>query len=78
MSLKEYLTQFVSENPEFLPARIQVDRAPCRLRSRPPVRNGAADLDKIKPGMSAEEAGEDPAGDRDGLLADAAAECRAQ
>ncbi len=55
VSLKEYLAQFVSENPEFLPARIPggsgVTPAPKAAQT-----GSGADLDKIRPGMSAEEA----------------------
>ncbi|MEN6537417.1 MAG: hypothetical protein ABFD60_03210 [Bryobacteraceae bacterium] len=52
--LREYLTQFVNDNPEFLPARNLGGSGVTASRT-----NGATgpvfDLDKIKPGMSAEE-----------------------
>ena len=53
LSLREYLTQFVSDNPELLPARISGGSgvsAPQR-----PAQASTVDLDRIKPGMSAEE-----------------------
>ncbi len=54
MPLREYLAQFVQENPELLPARITggsgMGSGP---RTAPNV--GGFDLDKIRPGMSAEE-----------------------
>jgi len=52
--VREYLSTFVQENPEFLPARIAGGSGAAS-----PQRSGGAsygvDLDKIKPGMSAEE-----------------------
>ncbi len=52
--LRDYLKQFVQENPELLPARITggsgMGSGPKRLRIR-----GGFDLDKIRPGMSPEE-----------------------
>jgi hypothetical protein len=54
LPLREYLTQFVQENPELLPARIAggsgMGSGP---KTAPNV--GGFDLDKIRPGMSAEE-----------------------
>jgi hypothetical protein len=53
LSLRDYLTQFVSENPELLPARIAGGSgASGPQRSAQP---SGVDLDRIKPGMSAEE-----------------------
>ncbi|HEY3439868.1 MAG TPA: hypothetical protein VGK29_03920 [Paludibaculum sp.] len=53
-SVREFLSTFVQENPEFLPARIAGGSG-----ASSPQRSGgsssAVDLDKIKPGMSAEE-----------------------
>jgi hypothetical protein len=54
-SLREYLAQFVTENPELLPARIVGGSG-----ATPSARSGgsgssAVDLDKIRPGMSAED-----------------------
>ncbi len=54
--LKEYLSHFLSENPEFLPARIAGGSGAVAAPKPAAVGGGAADLDKIKPGMSAEEA----------------------
>lgn len=52
LGLREYLTKFVSENPEFLPARNLGGSG-----ATPPARpaGGLVDLDRIKPGMSPEE-----------------------
>lgn len=52
--LREYLKQFVQENPELLPPRIPGGSG---MGSGPKVaaNTGALDLDKIRPGMSAEE-----------------------
>ena len=55
-SLKDYLGQFVRENPEFLPARIAGGSGVSTGQRTPAVSGGSVDLDKIKPGMSAEEA----------------------
>jgi hypothetical protein len=55
VGLREYLAQFVNENPEFLPARnLGGSGVAAGQRSAPPA-NAAVDLDKIKPGMSPEE-----------------------
>lgn len=54
VALRDYLTQFVSDNPEFLPARNLGGSGVTAARtasSGGPV----VDLDKIKPGMSADE-----------------------
>jgi hypothetical protein len=52
--VRDYLTQFVQENPELLPARITggsgIGSAP---KAAPNV--GGLDLDKIRPGMSPDE-----------------------
>jgi hypothetical protein len=56
VGLKEYLSHFLSENPEFLPARIAGGSGAASAPKPAAVSTGAADLDKIKPGMSAEEA----------------------
>lgn len=55
VNLRDYLTRFVNENPEFLPARnLGGSGVPAGPRS--PAQSGSTvDLDKIKPGMSAEE-----------------------
>jgi len=49
----EYLRQFVSENPEFLPARIAGGSGASNAH-RPPMAAGI-DLDRIGPGMSKED-----------------------
>lgn len=53
-SLSDYLTGFVQENPELLPARIAGGSG-----AQTPVRSGmqgsGIEIDKIKPGMSKEE-----------------------
>ena len=55
VSMKEYLTSFVSENPEFLPARI-AGGSGISAGFKTPVSGGeAVTLDRIRPGMSAEE-----------------------
>jgi len=55
-SLRDYLSQFISENPEFLPARISGGSGLTAGQKAPAAQSGSADLDKIRPGMSAEEA----------------------
>jgi hypothetical protein len=53
MGLRDYLKQFVQENPELLPARITGGSG---MGSGPKAGStGALDLDKIRPGMSPEE-----------------------
>ena len=54
VSLRDYLKQFVQENPELLPARITGGSG---MGSGPQAapNTGAFDLDKIRPGMSPEE-----------------------
>ncbi len=55
VSLREYLTEFVSENPEFLPAR-NLGGSGATSGPRTPVpASSTVDLDKIRPGMSPEE-----------------------
>jgi hypothetical protein len=55
-SLQDYLTGFVQENPELLPARI-AGGSGAQSPSRNAAQGGSAgiDLDKIKPGMSKED-----------------------
>lgn len=55
VSLREYVAAFAGENPEFLPARI-AGGSGAASGQKAPVSSPAADLDKIRPGMSAEEA----------------------
>ncbi len=51
--MKEYLASFVAENPEFLPARI-AGGSGTTAAAKAPGRE-AIDLDRIRPGMNAEE-----------------------
>jgi hypothetical protein len=55
VGLKEYLSHFLSENPEFLPARIQGGSGATVVHKSPPAA-GNVDLDKIRPGMNPEDA----------------------
>jgi hypothetical protein len=54
MGVRDYLSQFVQENPELLPARITGGSG---MGSTPKIApgGGGIDLDKIRPGMSSEE-----------------------
>jgi hypothetical protein len=54
MGMKEYLTTFVGENPEFLPARIS-GGAGLGPTHRPTNAREGFDIEKIGPGMSAED-----------------------
>jgi hypothetical protein len=53
VSLKEYLSNFVHENPELLPARITGGSGTGPVQKVAP--HGGLDLDKIRPGMSPED-----------------------
>jgi hypothetical protein len=53
--MSEYLTEFVQENPEFLPARIAGGTGMTGAQKSSPVSAGAIDLDKISPSMSKED-----------------------
>ena len=54
--IREYLTQFVNENPELLPARMSGGSgASAGQRGGGPGGSGGIDLDMIRPGMSAED-----------------------
>jgi hypothetical protein len=53
VSLKEYLSNFVHENPELLPARITGGSGTGPVQKA--ASHGGLDLDKIRPGMSAED-----------------------
>ena len=53
--MKEYLTNFVNENPEFLPARIAGGTGMTATLKAPPPRRETVTIDQIRPGMSAEE-----------------------
>ena len=55
MPAKEYLAGFVSENPEFLPARISGGSGITGARKALPDRHEGVDMEAIRPGMSAED-----------------------
>jgi hypothetical protein len=55
MPLKDYLSAFVNENPEFLPARIAGGTGMTATFKAPPESREAVTLEQIRPGMSAEE-----------------------
>ncbi|HTP88515.1 MAG TPA: hypothetical protein VMJ34_16290 [Bryobacteraceae bacterium] len=54
VGLREYLSQFVNENPELLPARI-AGGSGMESIPRPAIGAGGVDLDRIHPGMAPEE-----------------------
>jgi len=54
VALKDYLTSFVTSNPEFLPARISGGSG-MQATQKSPSGGGSIDLDKIRPGMSPED-----------------------
>jgi hypothetical protein len=53
--IKEYLAGFVKENPEFLPARIAGGTGMTATRKAPAGGSDTITLERIRPGMSAEE-----------------------
>ena len=53
--LKDYLTSFVNENPEFLPARIAGGTGMTATLKAPAPGRETVRLEQIRPGMSAEE-----------------------
>jgi hypothetical protein len=55
VGLREYLTQFVNDNPELLPARNLGGSGVTSGSKTPPPEAPAVELEKIRPGMSAEE-----------------------
>jgi hypothetical protein len=55
LSVKEYLMTFVTENPEFLPARIAGGTGMNTSFKAPGAGRESVDLERIRPGMSAEE-----------------------
>ncbi len=55
LSLRDYLSHFLNENPEFLPARMQGGSG-VTAAHKSPAPAAVSDLDKIRPGMSPEEA----------------------
>lgn len=56
VGLREYLSRFVQENPEFLPARVGGGSGTVESRRGVTSRGEAIELEKIRPGMSPEEA----------------------
>jgi len=52
--LREYLSQFVSENPELLPARM-AGGSGMEPMARPAMTSNAIDLERIRPGMNPDE-----------------------
>ena len=52
--VRDYLAAFVSENPEFLPARI-AGGAGMTSNSKAPATRTTVDLERIRPGMNADE-----------------------
>ena len=55
VSVKEYLTAFVNDNPEFLPARIAGGSGMTTNLKAPHAPKEPVTLERIRPGMSAEE-----------------------
>jgi len=55
VSVRDYLTSFVNENPEFLPARIAGGTGMTATLKAPGTGREAVSLEQIRPGMSAEE-----------------------
>jgi hypothetical protein len=55
MPVKDYLTSFVSENPEFLPARITGGTGMTVTLKAPSGGRETVSIEQIRPGMSAEE-----------------------
>jgi hypothetical protein len=55
MPVKEYLTSFVNENPEFLPARIAGGTGMTATLKAPAGGRETVSIEQIRPGMSAEE-----------------------
>jgi len=53
--VKDYLTAFVHENPEFLPARIAGGTGMTATLKAPATGRETVSLEQIRPGMSAEE-----------------------
>jgi hypothetical protein len=53
--MKEFLKKFVGENPELLPARVAGGSGASGGTRGSGAAPGAVDIDRIRPGMSAEE-----------------------
>lgn len=54
VALRDYLSEFVNENPELLPARI-AGGSGMESVPRPTATSGGVDLERIRPGMNPEE-----------------------
>jgi hypothetical protein len=55
LALRDYLTSFVNENPEFLPARIAGGSGVSAAAKSGPAGRETVSLEQIRPGMTAEE-----------------------
>jgi hypothetical protein len=55
VGIKEYLANFVTSNPEFLPARISGGSGVTPSQKTSSSSSGGIDLEKIRPGMSGED-----------------------
>jgi hypothetical protein len=55
VALKEYLSSFVSENPEFLPARIAGGSGMAATLRAPDAGREMVSIEQIRPGMSSDE-----------------------
>ena len=55
VGIKEYLANFVTSNPEFLPARISGGSGVTPSQKTSSSGSGGIDLEKIRPGMSGED-----------------------
>ncbi len=55
LPLRDYLTHFVGENPELMPARMAGGSGATVNTKTPATGVGAFDLEKIRPGMNPEE-----------------------
>jgi ATP/maltotriose-dependent transcriptional regulator MalT len=53
--VREYLSAFVAENPEFLPARISGGTGMTAMSKSSHGNRDAVDIEKIRPGMNAED-----------------------
>jgi hypothetical protein len=53
--VKEYLSSFVNENPEFLPARITGGTGMTATLKAPGAGRDSVSIEQIRPGMSAED-----------------------
>jgi hypothetical protein len=54
ISVREYLAKFLAENPELLPGRIHGGSG-AGPGEKAPTTSGGIDIEKIRPGMSAED-----------------------